>query len=423
MFGYSTPQRHAAPVSPPKAVTIYYHPVIPPGYHGSTIAPHAPVIPGVWHNGQYYPPPPAYHHHAPAPTPALMPAQWDTHSQRRSLSQTQGPPYTAYNLQAYNQAHVAQNSLFVPPTQRYPVPPPGAYNTYATPHPNRVAHHNMPMSYPPPVLNPPYPGSSWTRNMLNPELIRSAPYGNPRPNIVPTQTAAIPYAHPPPGPHTQQLGYPLPPPQRAIHPVARSIAPTLYAHPLPGPHAQQPSYLMPLQGYSLPQPQRDNRPIDRGESPDSQPPHPSWLGPNGELPPRGGTPPRYRRNAPRRASTPPRQLTPSPSPSSETLHSSTPCTTPTPQQHATLIPHSAPAPTPSATPLSQLALLQQPMLSGPPQSILSDFSIPSVPGHRGIEKYEVEPAADSEDGSASEPSRGRRGRKRSRSRKGKGGGS
>ncbi len=84
-------------------------------------------------------------------------------------------------------------------------------------------------------------------------------------------------------------------------------------------------------------------------------------------------------------------------------------------------PHPHPAPAQSATPISQLALLQPPMLLGPPQSILSEISIPSAPGHRGIGKFEVEvPAADTEQGTASELYRGRtpsRGRKRSRARK------
>ncbi len=235
---HSPPQRPTAQLSPPQAVTIYYHPVIPPGFNGTgtgpTIAPHAPVIPGAWQNGQYHSPPPAYHHHTPAP----MFAQWDAHNRGRTLSRSHGPPYTAYNLQANNHTHVAQNGLFVPPTQRHPVPPPGAYNTYATPNPNPVAHHHMtPAGY------PPFPGSSWTQAMLDPELVRSAPYTNPTSGIVPRQIAATPYAtHPLPGPHTQQQGYHYPlPPQRSIHPVARSIAPTPYTHqPLPRPHAPAP---------------------------------------------------------------------------------------------------------------------------------------------------------------------------------------
>lgn len=285
-------------------------------------------------------------YHAPPPAyhyhaPAPTPAPIPTpYSRPRSYSRSQGVPYNqAYN-HTYNHTQITHHHLIVPPTHGYLVPPPGAYAIHTGPHPPPVAQHTTLAPYPYHTPSQAYPGPQWGQPML-------APLPAPQP------VRPVPY-----------------------------ITPTPY--PLSGPPVQQ------------------RRAITRSESPD-QPPHPSWLGPNGELPLRARTPPRYR-NPPRRAPSPAREPTPPPSP---------------PRRHRD-IPRSVPIPAPTPSPLPLLSLLQTPSLSGPPQSILSDLSIPPAPGHRHIERYEVASRADREEGSGSQPSRGRR---KSRSRKAKEGGS
>ncbi|KJA25150.1 hypothetical protein HYPSUDRAFT_38118 [Hypholoma sublateritium FD-334 SS-4] len=343
------PQRQAAPLPSPQVATIYYHPVIPPSYPRSTTAPFAPVIPGAWQDRQYRAPPPAYYHHAPAPTPAPILTEFAAHGRTRSYSRSYGAPYNQVYNQTYNHTQVTQHNMHVPPAQGYLVPLKGAYTMHTGPQPPPVAPHTTLGPYPYPTPSQAYP-APWTQPMLAPLPIPQFP---------------APY-----------------------------IAPTSY--PLPGPPMQQPAG----------PPLRALRPGARSESPD-QPPHPSWLGPHGELPVRALTPPRYRRNTPRRARSPSpaREPTPPPPP-------------PPRRRHHRDAPRSMPV---QVSPPPLPTLIKSTSLSGPPKSILSDLSIPHMPGHRPIEKFAQDAIrADREEESGAEPSRGRR---KSRSRKANKGGS